>query len=753
MKNISNYIELYNEVKSLGAKDMEKCMQCGTCSASCPLSQKDNPFPRKIYRYIQLGLRERLLASSEPWLCYYCGECNTECPRGAEPAETMMAVRRWLTIQYDWTGLAKKFYFSKAWEFGALGGVALFVILLFTFFHGPIVTDRVAVNSFAPVHWVEIGDLLLAAVLSLLLLSNAGRMYRFIMDGTKAPLSLFFTEAKAFFIHFATQKRWRDCGADKSRWLKHFLLVSGYLTMLTLIIVFLRWFQVDDSSWHFSSLFGYYATGVLLYMTVDMFVSRLKKEEMIHRYSHLSDYLFLILLFFTTLTGIMMHIFRMAGWPMGTYVIYVVHLAIAVPMLVVEVPFGKWSHLFYRPFAVFLATVKEKAQNPSVVNYSEIKNEAGDAFTACMHCGTCTTVCPSSEVALYNPRLLLRHIALERATTATVDEVAWNCSTCNSCTEHCPRGIGFLDVIRSIRRKVADANLMPRVFDRPIRSLQKNSNPWQGRREDRLAWTGDIEIPSYRESMEYYLFNCCSTAYDSSSSRRNHKAGIALLRLLEYAEISYGSLGKEENCCGDMVDKLGAGDVAKDLQKKNTTMFINASVAKILTVSPHCLNTFTKEYEGLEDVKKLHYTELLDETIASGRLQPKGRVDCRVTYHDPCYLGRHNDIYEAPRRILQAIPGLDLVEMPNNRDRSVCCGGGGGGVCKDDFGKGSIVEKRVEEALTTGATVLATACPYCLRILDAAVKKHGWADKIAVRDVSELLWQSVETSEGAVQQH
>ena len=336
-------------------------MQCGTCASACPLSAGENTFPRKIYRYLQLGLRDKLLGSAEPWLRYYCGECNTDCPRGAEPAETMMAARRWLITQYDWTGLAKRFYFSEAWEFGALGAVALFVILLFAFFHGPIITDRVAVNTFAPVKWVEFGDLTMAALLSTFLLSNAFRMYRLIMNGTKVPLQLYFTEAKAFVLHFLTQRRWRQCGADRSKWLNHFLLVSGYLTMMTLVIVFIRWFQVDDRSWNFTSIFGYYATGVLLIMTVGMIRSRLKKQEAIHRYSHLSDWLFLSLLFLTTLTGIMMHTIRLIGWPMGTYAIYVTHLAIAVPMLVIEVPFGKWSHLFYRPLAIFLATLKEKA--------------------------------------------------------------------------------------------------------------------------------------------------------------------------------------------------------------------------------------------------------------------------------------------------------------------------------------------------------------------------------------------------------
>jgi ferredoxin len=225
--------ELYQEVEKFGAKDMEICMQCATCSASCPLSEGTNPFPRKIYRYLQLGLRDKLLQAPEPWLCYYCGECNKDCPREAEPAETMMATRRWLTTQYDWTGLAKRFYLSAAWEIGALAALAFGIILLFWFYHGPIITDRVSVNSFAPVMWIEIGDLIMAAILSAFLLSNAFRMYRFIMSDTKVPFSLYITEAKTFVLHFMTQKRWRQCGEDRSRWLKHFLLVTGYMTMMT----------------------------------------------------------------------------------------------------------------------------------------------------------------------------------------------------------------------------------------------------------------------------------------------------------------------------------------------------------------------------------------------------------------------------------------------------------------------------------------------------------------------------------------
>lgn len=657
----------------------------------------------------------------------------------------MMAVRRWLTTQYDWTGLAKRFYLSEASEFGALGAVALFVILLFFFSHGPIITDHVAVNSFAPVKWVEMGDLIMAGILSAFLLSNAFRMYRFIMNGTTVPISLYFTAAKTFLLHFATQKRWRECGEDKSRWLKHFLLVSGYLTMMTLIIIFLRWFQVDDSSWHFTSLFGYYATGVLLFMTVEMFRSRLKKEEKIHRYSHMSDWLFLVLLFFTTLTGIMMHLFRLSGWPMGTYVIYVIHLAVAVPMLVVEVPFGKWSHLFYRPFAVYLATVKEKALVRSTIDLEQIKAEVGEGLMTCMQCGTCTSVCPCGEISDYSPRMILRSIALDGATTVSVDEASWTCVTCNNCNEHCPRGIGILDIIKSIRRRVVDAGFLPASFDYPIRSLKKEGNPWGGNRKNRLDWTEDINIPIYQKEHEYCLFNCCTTAYDTSPAKGSRKAGVALLRLLEHAGVSYGSLGTKESCCGDTADKIGAADVAGDLMKKNTEVFLDAGVSKILTLSPHCLNSFSKNYGGLKKVAVEHYTELLDVLIRAGVIKPAGRVDLKVTYHDPCYLGRQNKIYDAPRRVLASIPGLELVEMQNSRERSFCCGGSCG-PWNDASGGESLGKLRIKEAIGTGAEVIATACPYCIRMLGDAIGKLGVEDKIKVQDITEILLQSVAKS-------
>ncbi len=742
---------MYKEVQRLGARDMEACMQCGNCASACPLSAGENTFPRKIYRYLQLGLKDKLLEAPEPWLCYYCGDCNTDCPRGAEPAETMMAARRWLMTQYDWTGLARRFYTSPTTEVGAFLGIALLVISLFLIFHGPVVTSRVELTTFAPVHWVHLGDQVMMGFIFLMLFSNAAHMYSGIMQGTKIPLRLYVTQAPVFFINYFTQKRWRKCGTGPgSAWWRHLFLFSGWVAMEILVMGFLAAFQTDivRPFWYPTQLLGYYATIALMVGSTSMLYSRwFKKEAKLHRYSDFTDVFFLELIIAIAVTGILVHIFRLAGLPIITYTTYVTHVAICVGMLCLMIPFGKLSHLMYRPLAVFLTTLKEKARRESQADLATIRQDVGETFQSCMQCGACTGVCPTSEVAGYSPRKILRDISLDKASNVSVDEASWACTTCKSCVETCPRGVGFLDLIRSIRRHVAEAGLLSKSLAAVVQSLKKEGNPWNGKRENRLDWAKGAKLPTYAKEHEYCLFTCCTTAYDTSAAKGSQKAGLALLRLLEYAGVSYGSLGAGESCCGDVADKIGAADVIGDLTRKNTEMFLEAGVSKILAPSPHCLNSFKKNYEGLKKIAITHPTELLDELIQEGSLKPVNSLDLKVTYHDPCYLGRHSSIYDAPRRILESIPGVILVEMQNNRERSFCCGGGGGGPWRDGNGKGSLGEIRIKEALATGAGVIATACPYCIRTLNEAIAKMGLGSQIKVRDLTELLWQSVALSD------
>ncbi len=366
--------EFIDYLKENGGEDFKKCYQCATCTVVCSLSNNEYGFPRKQMLLAQWGQKDRLLEDPAPWLCFYCGECSKRCPRQADPGETMMAMRRYLTSQYDWTGLSRLMYRSVFWEFGILATVAAAVVLLFTLPQncgfgllsrsGPAALSTVMLDRFAPVGIVDVGDRIMAAILGLLLLTNAARMFSRLTRGEKIPIRLYFTQLPHMIWQGVTQIRWKDCaGSDGTKnWVRHLVLVSGYALMFTLVVVFLPWFQINDSSFHWTSILGYYATAVLLGSTAWIVFDRMRKRGGMHRFSHFSDWLFPILLFLTALTGILLHLFRLMDLPMPTYITYMIHLAIVVPMLVVEVPFGKWGHLLYRPLAIYVGAVRTRAK-------------------------------------------------------------------------------------------------------------------------------------------------------------------------------------------------------------------------------------------------------------------------------------------------------------------------------------------------------------------------------------------------------
>ena len=366
-------VELIASLMAAGGADLKKCMQCSTCTCVCSLSTQEDGFPRRQILHAQWGLKDKLLADVGPWLCHYCGECSQSCPRKANTGEAMMALRRYLTGQYDWTGLSRLMYRHEGWNIGALFVVALVVVLLFTVPHGfglgllsrsgPAALSTVMLDKFAPKEIVHIGDTTLALLLGLLLLGNATRMFRAVTRGSTIPFRVYLQRLPGFIVQGLTQKRWKECQSGDSikNWVRHLVLVSGYATIFILVVVFLPWFQVEDHSFHWSSLLGYYASAVLLGAAAWMIADRLGKRGEMHRFSELSDWLFPGLLFLTALTGTLLNVFRLLDWPMPTYVLYMVHLAVAVPMLVVEVPFGKWAHLLYRPLAIYIAAVKTGA--------------------------------------------------------------------------------------------------------------------------------------------------------------------------------------------------------------------------------------------------------------------------------------------------------------------------------------------------------------------------------------------------------
>jgi len=372
-----------------------------------------------------------------------------------------------------------------------------------------------------------------------------------------------------------------------------------------------------------------------------------------------------------------------------------------------------------------------------------IKELGGEDLERCMQCGTCTGVCPWNLVRYFSPRGIIRlaQFGLE----GFEGEDLWRCVTCNKCVINCPRGIKIIDIIRSMRMMMNETGSAPASLKGPLGSTSSRGNPWSGDPEERTKWSHGLDLKPYSGELEYLYFTCCTQAYDA----RNQKAARALMRLLQGAGVSFGVLGPAEQCCGDALRKMGGEEVFGRVMESNMGLFEEAGVRRIITGSPHCYNAFVKDYAefgGLYQVR--HYTEILAEAIHSGTIKPSKTLDKRVTYHDPCYLGRHNGIYEPPREVLKSIPGLDLVEMERNREDSLCCGGGGGGLWNEVPAEERFAVLRVREAVETGAQILAAACPYCIIMFEDALKTIGKEEEVRVADIAELIFESLEEPGG-----
>jgi ferredoxin len=358
--------KLIDELETYGAQDVSKCYHCGNCSAACPFSKEPYILPRRSMRFLQMGLEAKLKSELEPWLCYYCGECSDECPRDAEPGETMMSLRRWLTSKYDFTGISRLFYRSWRAELTAILLMALITAagFLAVGFSVGNIHDYNGPKAFLPAGgWtggVHIFDWGMAGVLLILLGTNCARMWWFTVgsDKTLRPgLGSYVRRAFQLPLHFMTQKRYAEC-TRKRPWVIHLILMLSYLIMLVLIMFFL----VDMASgpsvdWRVHVL-GLLAAAGLLFTVGFAMRGRLRKQEVQYKHSHETDWIFLILLFYVALTGVLQFILHRAGLDMAANITYVAHLMGVVPMLVLEVPFSKWSHLAYRPLAMYLSEVR-----------------------------------------------------------------------------------------------------------------------------------------------------------------------------------------------------------------------------------------------------------------------------------------------------------------------------------------------------------------------------------------------------------
>jgi Fe-S oxidoreductase len=329
------------------------------------------------------------------------------------------------------------------------------------------------------------------------------------------------------------------------------------------------------------------------------------------------------------------------------------------------------------------------------------------------------------------------------------EDILWACTTCGACVEQCPVDIEHVDAIVDMRRyEVMVESRFPAEAALMLRNVENRGDPWGLGAAKRLEWTAGLgfEVPvvkgSIPEDVEYLFWVGCAGALDD----RARKTTRSVARLLHLAGVSFAVLGPAESCSGDPVRRLGNEYLFQMQARTNIETLTTAGVRKVIASCPHCFNSLSKEYPSLGgDFEVIHHTQLLARLVADGRLRP-GRLDAKVAYHDPCYLGRHSQIYSPPRSIIESVPGVSPVEMGRCRERSFCCGAGGARMWLEEPLGTRINLERTDEALATGADVVSTACPYCLIMLDDAVSQRGRDEDVKVLDVAQLLERSLEAA-------
>ena len=381
----------------------------------------------------------------------------------------------------------------------------------------------------------------------------------------------------------------------------------------------------------------------------------------------------------------------------------------------------------------------------TVADFKEIvdvlKDNGGEAFKFCYECGLCDAVCPWNRVRSFSMRKIVRQATF--GLTEIENEEIWRCTTCGRCPQHCPRGVDQVAVSVSSRRIATEYDVFPKSVQ-PIRavtaSLMAEGNPVGEKRETRADWTEGLSVKTFTEGMEVLFFPGCYLTYDP----RMQKVARATARILNTAGVDFGILGSKENCCGESIRKAGNEELYRTLAKENIKTFIDAGVKKILVASPHCYQTFKNEYSEFKvNFEVVHISQYLFELVETGKLGLNKAYEKKVTYHDPCYLGRYNNTYDEPREVLRKVPGLELIEMADSREDSLCCGGGGGRIWMETPKEERFSDLRLEQAIEIGAEVLVTACPYCITNFEdsrLSLEKSGAPE---IKDITEIIQEMI----------
>jgi len=372
-------------------------------------------------------------------------------------------------------------------------------------------------------------------------------------------------------------------------------------------------------------------------------------------------------------------------------------------------------------------------------------------LTLCTKCTICYSACPAAiDEKFLGPATLAtnyrfisdsRDQGLDERLKTMADNV-WLCTSCNSCTMFCPKLVNGSNSVVEDRSLMVESGILPKTVKDVLESVFKYHNPMGTHQSRRMEWAKDLNVKTFPSvtKADVLLFVCCSNAFDP----RNQEIARSMAQILSTMGVDYATLGQEEWCCGDHMLRLGEKGLFEELSAHNLDMFKKTEAQKIVTLSPHCYNTLRND-KPYSDAKLnvQHYTQFIAEAIDEGKLKLPNAVKKRVTYHDPCFLGKRNEVYNPPRHVLQSISGLELVEMKRTRESSFCCGGGAGRVWTEDASpeKRPCVS-RAKEALELGAEEIAVACPFCITTLEDAIKVLDVEGKIAVKDILEFVKQA-----------
>lgn len=456
------------------------------------------------------------------------------------------------------------------------------------------------------------------------------------------------------------------------------------------------------------------------------------------------------------------------------------HLILAFGWLGLLV-FTRLDHMFFAPVNAFLLRTDAPGRLSKIENIEEQEvfgvGQIQD-FTwkqlfeldACVRCGRCTEVCPAdiagqplspmhliqdlkAHLANVGPEIQrvghsggdVRAVAQEAMVGEVIqDETLWACRTCGACVQECPVMIEHVPTIVDMRRYlVMDEARVPATGQAVLENIEQRGHPWRGTNLTRESWMEGLEdVPVFDGSQDYLYWVGCSGAL----VERNLPITQAVFRLLRESGASFGVLGQEETCNGDPARRLGNEYLYQILAEQLVETFKEKNVQRVITNCPHCFNTFKNEYPQFEgQFEVLHHTEFLERALADGSLKPKHPIDTSITYHDSCYLGRMNGIYDAPRQIIDLIPGVELTEMRRSRSKGLCCGAGGGNMWLEEVGERRVNHVRTEEAVGTGAEEVVSNCPFCIQMFDDGVPaiQPEEAGRIRPFDIAELLERSV----------